>query len=118
MGKSIEELKEEHERLVKEKKEREERNKLEAEIKAMKEEGTWKAKVKSALKSTREHLRKKGAQLNGAGNKHQETGFGSNIRAMAQESNFGTPAVMLQSNHKTSLYKELTEKTEKEKTKK
>lgn len=108
MTKTLDELKEEAAMLRKHKAEEEERKALEAEIKSMREAGTWREKIKKTFKSTRAHLHEKGNKFREDGEKQQRTGFATNIGDMAKESNFGTPKEMLKQEIKTELYKELS----------
>lgn len=111
-------LKEELARLRQRKSEEAERVQLEKEIKELREEGTFKAKVKASLRTAREHLREKGKKFRDSGDRlsrdrspeAQESDDRPAIAKMAQESHFGSNAAQKakETSWESPLSKQLT----------
>lgn len=86
---SIDYLRKRHEELLKAKADKEEKERLLAEIKELEEEGTIKSKIRGGLKSLRAKLHEKGQRLKNDGER-----LSGNKRKGAEDSGSWRPAIV------------------------
>lgn len=100
MSKDIDYLRERHKELMKAKAEKQERDRLLAEIKELEEEGTLKSKLKNGLKKIRSQLHEKGKKFKEDGDRlskgttkadRNDGSWRPAISEMARESEFKGP---------------------------